>query len=268
MAIMSNSYRSWRTLEGASAALSLLQLTTEDKVFATQSIRLPIPFPRKPSTCDVCFGQSIQRKNSQLYHVKLIKEHIRQDPEAHVYTVTIHGTFTDQICARNAAYTALELPETFQIHHSRRDLPEHETWQHGDDVYVRALAHTGEIFTLSVHAEPNHSNLIGDTHGEVCGTLFYALQQAIHYTEDRRGYQRASIIRGHYSTRTEARSCIVAALLDDGRDPKDFPFYEVFSETEETPWGTGVVVRAVAENGDTFLLSIFKSDRASSACGD
>ena len=255
----------------ASAAFALLSLSTSDDVFTSDSKlshrNRRISEVRQKMTCPTCSGQSIQRKNSQLYHVKLIKSHLVEDPNAQLYQVDVRGTFTDFLSARAAASTIIDLPlELFESYESKHDFPESKKWPHADDVYVHAVAQTGETITVSIDKEPNHSDLVGNSHGEVCSILFYAIQQVIHYSENRSGLVREASVQGTYRTRVAAKKCAEEVLLGEAGSPQDFDEYQDYGELDTSPWGEDVVIRAVSSNGDNYIMSVVQRERENKAC--
>lgn len=262
-------------MQAASAAFALLNLSTDDNVFTPQLSRLQassklMPVLQTPS-CSVCLGQSIQRKNSRLYHVKLTTEHlVDADSNTRLYKVDICGTFTDLLSAYNLAYTAID-PRVVDLesYESKHDFPDLDLWPYGDEVCVRAMAVSGEMFTVSIQAEPNDADLIGNSHGEVCSKSFYAVRESLRHSASRGACKRETLIEGTYRSRNAARRCALGALFVDGnRSRDDFDEWEAFSDNEDSPWGDDVVVRAVAPNGDVTMLSVVEFESKSKACGD
>lgn len=199
----------------------------------------------------------------------MVKEHLTGGDNSHIHCATVCGTFTDFICAKTAAYAALDLrSETMKSHESQQDFPELDKWPYEKDVYVRAVAHAGEIFIVSIETESNQTNMVGDYHGEVCNGLYYAMQRIIRYSQDERGFKRETRIEGTFNTWVAARYCAEQALLEGKPLSKHgFEKYEVFDVEEKSSVAKDDIVHAVASNRDDFLLSVVEVKRQSKACG-
>jgi hypothetical protein len=132
-------------------------------------------------------------------------------------------------------------------------------WPHGDGVMVYAVGASGERFWVELETVPNPLGATA-TNAPDCRVrekLFHVLQTDVDYNADRSGDARATHVEGSFRAREQARECALTALLDGGDVQKsDFAEYNVYGDGVESLFGPDVLVHAVNENGQNFLVSV------------
>jgi hypothetical protein len=212
-------------------------------------------------SCNVCSGNDVERSGPDLYHVKRTIDHLSHDPNAHMYQVHLCGTFTNIKAATKAVYSALGHPkESFSSLESKQDCPHGQKWPYREAVCLRARAESGEVFTVEIETEPNIAHLTSDASGAVRGPLCHVLQQLIHYSEDRDGCDRETIVQGTFRSKQAARNCAESVLLRDGTDRKDYVEYIAQDGNKDSPYGSDVIAHAITQKGDNLIVSVVETN--------
>jgi hypothetical protein len=175
------------------------------------------------------------------------------------YKVSLPATFTDLKAAKAAARRILVEegyePSFFSVYEVKKEGD--ETWGHGDGVIVYAEGEGHEVFKVEIETVPNTCHLEGDENGHVNRPLHHILQTTIHYIEDSSGSKRDSNIEGTYTEKDSARAEALEILLDEDVAKDDFVEYNVYADEEaEKPFGEEVLVHAVKDTGENFLISV------------
>jgi hypothetical protein len=209
---------------------------------------------------DMFLSDTIERSGPNLHHVKRIVGHLSHDPNARINQVHLCGTFTDLDAAKKATYSALGYPkESFSSFGSKQDYTNVHEWPYDAAVFMRAKSESGEVFTVEIETEPNKARLTGDASGTVRGLLCHVLQQTNHYSEsseDLAGCKRETSIEGTFRTKLAARKCAEGVLLCEGTNRKDYVEFSLYGEEEDSPYGSDVVLRAVASTSDNFVVPV------------
>jgi hypothetical protein len=204
----------------------------------------------------------VERSGPDLYHVKRTIDHLSHDPNAHMYQVHLCGTSTDLKAATKAVYPALGHPkESFSSLESKQDCPHGQKWPYRAAVYLRARAESGEVFTVEIETEPNIAHLTSDASGAVRGPLCHVLQQYIHYSENRDGSKRHTVIQGTFSSKQAARECAESVLYYEELEGKNYVQWFVYGNEKDSLYGSDVIAHAITPNGDMLIVSVVETNQ-------
>jgi hypothetical protein len=200
----------------------------------------------------------MERKASEeLYHVKQTMIDYHHDPSGASQNTTIYGTFTDLSSAKDAARNALfskgykeEWFATMTVNNGQED------WPHPGGVMVQATASDGQVFIIAIETTANGMRLQGDHLGKVNQDLYYVLQTTIYYEKDRSGGIRETELQGVFVSYQDAKNAALICLLDEDITKESFVQYDEFDGQTDWTYGEDVLVHAVAEGGENFLVEI------------
>jgi hypothetical protein len=147
--------------------------------------------------------------------------------------VHLCSTFIDLNAAKKATYSALSYPkESFSSFKSKQDYSNVHEWPYDAAIFIRAKSESGKVFTVETN---------------------YYLESS----EDLAGYKRETSIEGTFRTKLATRKCAEGVLLYEGINRKDYVEFSLYGK-EDSPYGSNVMLRAVASTGDNFVVSIVK----------
>lgn len=200
--------------------------------------------------------------NENLYLIKLTAINLKKEPAGSAQDVSIKGTFTSLPAAKAFCKTLLTSlgydKEFFPTYDVRSEYA--GDWPHGDGVQVYASVPDSEIFKVELETEPNKFGLKAEGEdGRILRELWHVLQVTIHYNIDRSGAKRDSTVEGSYETVQQARQAALAALLDEDVTKENFAEYDEFKDQKDWPYGEDVVVHAVGQSGENYLVKVLKT---------
>jgi hypothetical protein len=205
-------------------------------------------------------GTNGNAANDLLYHVKRIITNFHSDMSGATRTTDILGTYTSLLAAKSAARTVLEhegyTKDDF-AYYAENDGT--EGWKHGDGVIVFAKAPAGQAFEVCLDTKPNVNKFKGNAETLVEGHLHYVLQTTIQYNNDRIGGIQSTEVEGTYATRKAAYEAAKTALLGEGITKESFAEWDEKDNernTGEWPYGDEVLVHAVGQTGENFLVAV------------
>jgi len=220
-------------------------------------------------TCRVCMSDiedKHEHSGDQLYHVLLTTSHLKHDINLDVQNLRICGTYTSLSTAKAAAHRCLfeagyeqEWFTTFQSH------PD-PTKSESNGLTVYAVARDGTTFSVSIDTTPNVRGYWSQT-GKVGVELYHVLQTIVYYGRDESGETRETIIEGSFESYMEAWNFARSVLLckDDGLSKDNFAEYDEAGPGEtDSGFGENVVVHAVGQNGENFLITVLKGQEMES----
>ncbi|KAI5462011.1 hypothetical protein BGZ63DRAFT_382802 [Mariannaea sp. PMI_226] len=193
-----------------------------------------------------------------LYHTTLTVIDYQQDPSGATRSVYVLGTHCTLEGAKAFATSALQ-----ELEYDTNDFAEiavrsDEPWKHGDGVQVFARAPAGQVFLIGIDTTPNNESLPASPDGALVlpegATLHYVLQTTIDYNMDRTGSAQSTNIEGSYIRRADAWKAAQNCL-----DKDNFVEYDVRDSEEMTgewPFGEDVIVHAVAETGQNYVVAV------------
>jgi hypothetical protein len=199
-----------------------------------------------------------------LYHTYLkVDEHGVETKEVipRFYVLGTHATVES---AKNSAATVIPKlgyeESDFDIYEERPKVG--GEWKHGDGVVVYAKAPAGQEFFVGIDTKLNSGDLPAKEDGSLVlpqgvDHLHYVLQTVIEY----RGDDQAATteIQGSYVKRTVALEGAKSCLLDSDITEGDFAEYDArddLGERDDWPYGEDVLVHAVANSGENYLVSV------------
>ncbi|KAH7126445.1 hypothetical protein B0J13DRAFT_530988 [Dactylonectria estremocensis] len=194
-----------------------------------------------------------------LHHTTLTVIDYHEDPSGATRSVYVLGTHSTLEASKVFATSALQglkyEPSDFAEYTVRSAGP----WTHGDGVLVFARAPAGQVFLIGIDTTPNNEALPASPDGAVvlpqgADLLHYVLQTTIDYNQDRTGSVQATEIEGSYVLRADAWAAARKCL-----DPEQFVKYDMLESDEmagQWPFGDDVVVHAVAETGQNFVVAV------------
>jgi hypothetical protein len=202
-----------------------------------------------------------------LHHVLLEVVDYHKDSSGATRTIDVLKTYSSLPAAKSYAYNALQAlgysRTDFDEYDERKDSEDETTelWQHDDGVLVHARAPAGQVFSVRIDTTPNAQGMKASPDGVVEDPLYYVVQTRIDYNADRTGGKEMSGVEGVFRTRREACSAAYKALLDEGEGVTKESFAEYEEKGgeeggEDWPYGDDVLVHAVTENGENFLVAV------------
>ncbi len=228
-----------------------------------------------PQTCSIM--PSVDTKSDapeNLFHILLTIVDLKKDASGGARSYFVLGTRGTLHAAKAYSTVALRKigfhDEDFAQFDIRPSV-EIERWPHGEGVIAYARAVSGEEFLISIDTTPNNETLRLKSvpctgHGEEdegilhlpngAQFLHYVLQITIDYNADRSGSAQTVEIEGAYAHRADALSAAHRCL--DG-ERASFVEYDSRGDAEffgEWPFDEDVVVHAVTETGQNFLVAV------------
>ncbi|EXJ90649.1 hypothetical protein A1O1_03753 [Capronia coronata CBS 617.96] len=211
-------------------------------------------------------------EGENLYHVVFTTSHISKDVNGEVERVRVCGTYTTLPAAKAAAHRTL-----FEAGYEKEMFDEYETSQEQfirhhvkrrTGLCVLAKSADGTVFRVSVATTPNSLNLKGgkDDH-KIHQDLYHVVQTNVLYTEDDTGAARETNVEGTFTTYEEARKYASQVLLapEDGVTKESFEEYdEAGPDEKDCGFGENVVVHAVGQNGENYLVSVLRGQEMES----
>jgi len=198
-----------------------------------------------------------------LYHIKVTSINLKKDPAGSAQDVSIRGTFTSLDSAKKASLSTLQ-----NMGYEMDFFPTYDVrskysgdWPHGDGVQVYAAVPESDILKVEIQTTPNKLGFTGDENGEIAEELWFVLQTTIYYNLDASGAKRDSLIEGTYGTAEQANQTALTVLLDPDVSKKDFAEYDEFTGQTDWPYGETVVVHAVGQTGENFLVGVVQTER-------
>ncbi|RMZ89689.1 hypothetical protein DV736_g3075, partial [Chaetothyriales sp. CBS 134916] len=205
---------------------------------------------------------------SQLYHILLVTFHLSKNPTNDVEKLRITGTYVTPKAAKAAAHQVvydggyeIEMFNTYDVDHSKLVMEMAKAREASDGLVVHASAQDGTEFKVFIHVTPNNLQLSTDEEdGRVVTDLFYVVQTEVDYNGDDIKLKSHSI-EGVFTKHLDARKAAFTTLLDkkDGITKESFAAWDEAGENDtDCGYGENVLVHAVGENGDNFLVSVVK----------
>jgi hypothetical protein len=209
-----------------------------------------------------------------LYHTLLtVVDHTSLAPGAPraVYPL---GTHTTLEAAKKFSLNALSL-----LGYSRSDFELYEekpaktdegdespSWHYGDGTLVHAVRTGPHDFLISLAVTPNNEGLPAsrDQHAHLelpdgSDHLHYVLQTCADLNADRSGEAQSTEVEGVFAHRKDAFAAAKNCLVSDEVAQSDFAQYDEWDEDElkdEWPFGEDVVVHAVAQTGENYVVAV------------
>ena len=197
-----------------------------------------------------------------LYHVVLTSSHLEHDVNSVVQAVRICGTYSSLPTAKAFAHRCLfdagyeqEWFTTFKTQHGG------ELVDRKEGIIVDAIGPGGEEFTVTIVKISNVFELKASAGHRVETPLYHVVQTVVHFREDESGQTRDTRIMGSYPRYDEARKVAHSVLLwwEKDIDTNTYAEYEEAGPGElDCGYGENVVVHAVGQNGENFLVSVLK----------
>ncbi|EXJ81115.1 hypothetical protein A1O3_07403 [Capronia epimyces CBS 606.96] len=210
-------------------------------------------------------------EGENLYHVVFTTTHIPKDVNGEVEKVRVVGTYTTLAAAKAAAHRTL-----FEAGYEREFFDDYETNQEEfiahhvkrrTGLAVLAKAPDSTTFRVSVATTPNLLKLQAGEGHKVHQDLYYVVQTNVLYSEDDTGEARETNVEGTFTSYEEARKYASQVLLapEDGVTKESFAEYDEAGPNErDSGYGENVVVHAVGQNGENFLVSVLKGQELES----
>lgn len=204
-------------------------------------------------------------ESDSLFHVLLTTSHLEKDINSQVQGVRICGTFASLPAAKAFAHRCLfdagYEAEWFTTFRTQHDL---HLVDHREERIVEATGPGGEVFTVDIATIPNALGLApASPAARIAAPLFHVVQTIVHYGQDESGQSRDTTVQGSFTDYERAREVAHSLLLwfEDGIDKDTYVQFEEAAPGEpDCGYGENVVVHAVGENGDNYLISILKGE--------
>ncbi|KFY04506.1 hypothetical protein O988_00726 [Pseudogymnoascus sp. VKM F-3808] len=207
-----------------------------------------------------------------LYHIVLTTSHIQKDPNSEIEKIRIAGTYCTPEAAKVAAHSCL-----FDSGYERDWFSQYEVDPAALESYkihqrmglvVFAEASDGTAFRISISTTPNIDHLTTDNDdGRIATDLYYVVQTNIKYANGDEGQDRDVNIEGIFLKYDKARAFARSVLLskEDGITKGSFAEYDEAGDNErDCGFGENVVVHAVGNGGENYLISVIKGQTAES----
>ncbi|EEA25128.1 hypothetical protein TMatcc_006646 [Talaromyces marneffei ATCC 18224] len=202
----------------------------------------------------------------QLFHVLYISYHLQNDPNAVIQKLRVIGSYTSLDAAKTAAYSCL-----YDAGYSKSWFTQYDVHRDSNDgKVVTATGIDGTKFAVQIlnsvidggvpqGASKLWNYSVEEKNQRVSTELFYVVQVKTRYDDEER---REINIEGTFLTYTAARDYAKVVLLSpaDGIDAKSYAEYdEAEPDQHDCGFGANVIVHAVGEHGENFLVSVVKS---------
>jgi hypothetical protein len=217
--------------------------------------------------------QNTSRRKAEpenLYHIVLTTSNIQKDPNSEIEKIRIPGTYHSLAAAKAAAHSSL-----FDAGYEREWFSQYEVDPAVLESYsihqrvgliVLAVAPDGTTFRVCICTTPNIGHLTThNEYGRIEADLYYVVQTNVEYADE--GQRRDINIEGAFKTYSEAQSFAHTVLLSqqDGITKESFAEYNEAGDNErDCGFGENVVIRAVGNNGENYLISLIKGQEMES----
>ena len=202
-----------------------------------------------------------------LYHVVLITSPSEaKDPNEKVEQMRIFGSYTSIEKAKEAAHDTLT-----SLGYDKQLFTTYETEPHeleklaptqGLGLAVYATTDDGSIFRVRILTTPNTQHFTTDKDGRIPRELYHVVQTNINYDRDERKKPNETNIEGAFETYADARKFAGTVLVskEDGITPSSYREYHVAApDAPDCGFAENVLVHAVGENGQNYLVSVIKA---------
>ena len=206
-----------------------------------------------------------KRKSDDLYHIMMIQSHLNRDVNSGVEKVRICSTYTSLDAAKAAAHRCLfdagyeqEWFTEFEVRFDDRA----EGLKRKPGLAVYAVAPDKTTFSISIATTPNTREYNGNNEGKVMLDLYHVLQTRVDYGRDESGEERETNIEGSFESYQAAWNYAHEVLLSDsdGITRSSFADYHEAAVGEtDCGYGENVIVHAVGEDGNNFIVSVVKA---------
>jgi hypothetical protein len=208
-------------------------------------------------------AQENEAEPDSVYHVMLMNSQLKGS-SGQAAKVRILGTYTSVAKAKDAAHRCLfergYEREWFSTFETNPEVLEGLTASQGSGLAVYAVATDGTVFRVRISTSPNNLRLTTDNEdGRIPLTLYYVVQINIPYSSDERKPAFDTHIEGTFNTYAEGRKLASSLLLseEDGLSASSYQEYCEASPTErDCGYGENVIVHAIGEGGENYLVSI------------
>lgn len=201
----------------------------------------------------------------QLYHTLLTVIDFHDDTSGYTRSTYPLATHTSLPAAKSFAAHALEhlhyQPDDFTTY-SVRTPSTAAAWTHGDGAVVYAKAPAGQEFLVRLATTPNTQSLPAGGPGDTprlpatAEHLHYVVQTRVDYDQDRSGGAQQVEVEGVYAHRGEALAAAKEALRGSGEEWAQYDEREAGGAAGEWPFGDDVVVHAVAQTGQNYVVAV------------
>lgn len=193
----------------------------------------------------------------QLYHILFITSHLQKDPNGRFQKLRIPGTYISLESAKTAAHQCL-----FDAGYEREWFKKYETGMDNEDgQVVLAVAPAGSTYRVRIATTPNTVGKPLSKHedGRITTDLYYVVEtKAVLEVEENRDIN----IEGIFTSYRDARDYALRVLLnaEDGVSKETFAEYdEAEPGLADCGYGDNMLVHAVGNNGENFLISVIKA---------
>jgi hypothetical protein len=203
-----------------------------------------------------------------LYYLLFTISHMKYDVNAIVERIRVCGTYTVLKAAKTAAHTALFDAGFEREWFTECDVderhygPEREMDTSGR--IVHAVAPDGTTFDVSIHTALNIGKFLPEDGGEMIRRdLYHVLQTTVVYSAADPAGKRHTDVEGSFDSFEEAKKFALTVLLseEDGITKDSFSEYSEAGPGEtDCGYAEDVVVQAVAENGENYLVRVVKTE--------
>lgn len=211
---------------------------------------------------------SSEKVPEDLYYLLVIVSHMSRDVNALVERIRVCGTYTVLKAAKTAARTAL-----FDAGFEREWFTEYEMDEkhYGSErqmetsgSVVHAVAPDGTTFDVFIRITLNAGNFMPEYGGEMIRReLYHLLQTTVIYSQTDPAGKRQTDVEGSFGTFEDAKRAASTVLLseEDGITRDSFAEYsEAGPGEKDCGYTEDVVVHAVAENGENYLVRVMKTE--------
>lgn len=183
-----------------------------------------------------------------------------------VYVLSSHSTIE---AAKKSAVEAIPKlgfdKDEFEVY--QEQIHATENWEHGGGVVVYAKTPAGQDFLVGTDTKANAESLEVNADGTLAlphgiDHLHYVLQTTIDYKGRPAVFTE---IQGAYTKRSDALEAAKKCLLSDDVTVADYAQYDqrdLLKPPEDWPFGEDVLVHAVANTGENFLISLTTPPKA------
>ncbi|EED21865.1 hypothetical protein TSTA_091050 [Talaromyces stipitatus ATCC 10500] len=193
----------------------------------------------------------------QLYHVLFVTSHLQKDPNGKFQKLRITGTYVSLESAKKAAHQCL-----FDAGYELEWFKKYEIGdsENVNGQVVHAVAPAGSTYRVRVLTTPNTINKPLPNHedGRIAADLYYVVQIKSGLEDEE---SRDINIEGVFTSYSEARESALRVLLDagDGVSKDSFAAYDEAGPGQaDCGYGDNIIVHAVGNNGENFLVSVVK----------
>ncbi|KAJ9664775.1 hypothetical protein H2198_000121 [Neophaeococcomyces mojaviensis] len=216
--------------------------------------------------------RTTDQHNHLLFHVLLTTSHFAHDPNNQVEKVRIVGSYDSLKHAKTAAHRCLfeagYQREWFEQYEVDPQYFEKNDVAQRDGLEVLATATNGATFRVRIVTSPNVGKFTSPfDDGRIPDALYHVLQTHVSYKEDESGEVRDTDVKATFATYNEARSYASRVLLSPEKDVTrdSFAEYDEAGPGErDCGYGENVIVHAVGDNGQNYLISVVQGQELES----